>query len=201
MDVLAMILSIATGVMHIIAFWAYHRQMLKGFCFPQLGTWGLWVFISTTNCISYIIMSGDIIKGILPIASTIACIWVFIKAVSKNVFVKFDLWDKAVFWTGIIALGFWWHYRSATYGNLLLQISIAVSFIPTYRGIIQNPKTEKRVLPWFVWSFAYLLNLIVIFFRWRGQYQDLVYPINCLVLHFAVGVLVIIKNTERRAIC
>ena len=128
MDVLATILSIIAGMMHVIAFWTYHRQMLKGLSSPQLGTWGLWVFISTTNCISYIIMSGDIVKGFLPIASTTACIWVFLKATAKKTFIRFDFWDKLVFWTGIMALGFWWHYRSATYGNLLLQISIAISF-------------------------------------------------------------------------
>jgi len=25
--------------------------------------------------------------------------------------------------------------------------------------------------------------------RWQGQYQDLVYPVNCLILHAVVGVM------------
>jgi len=43
----------------------------------------------------------------------------------------------------------WWVFRSATYANLILQVCILVSFIPTYRTVWNNPKTEKA-LPWFI---------------------------------------------------
>jgi hypothetical protein len=193
---MAISLSVLAGFMHVLAFWIYHNQMLKGFSTPQLGTWGLWVFISTMNCISYIAMSGDLVKGILPIMSTVACIWVFLKATTKKSFVRFDFWDKIVFWIGMTALGFWWYYRSATYGNLLLQISIVISFIPTYRGIWEKPETERKVLPWFVWSGAYLFTLTTVILRWEGQYQDIVYPVNGFVMHAGVGFLAIRKEDK-----
>lgn len=182
------ILGVIAGLIHIVAFLIYHRQMLQGTSKPNQATWTLWVFISTLNCISYIVMSGDIIKGLLPIASTAACIAVFVVSLFKGKLSKLNFGDQIALMLGFASIFVWRAYRSATYANLILQICILISFIPTYRGVWKEPSNEKA-LPWFVWSSAYILTIIVVFLRWQGQYQDLVYPINCLLLHGGVGIL------------
>ena len=182
------ILGTTAGLIHIVAFFAYHQQMIRGESRPNTTTWTLWVFISTLNCISYIVMSGDIIKGLLPIASTFACIVVFVVSFFKGKLSRLNFIDEIALAFGFLSLFVWWANRSATYANLILQVCIFISFIPTYRGVWRDAALEKS-LPWFIWSSAYILIIIVVFLRWRGQYQDLVYPINCLVLHAGVGIL------------
>lgn len=184
----AAILGVMAGLIHVVAFALYHRQMLLGTSRPNRATWTLWVFISTLNCISYIAMSRDIVKGLLPIASTSACIVVFIASLFKGRLSRLNLGDYVNLVLGFISLFVWWAYRSATYANLLLQVCIFISFVPTYKGVWQDSSNEKS-LPWFVWSSAYILNIIIIFLRWKGQYQDFVYPVNCFLLHFGVGIL------------
>lgn len=185
---LEVILGIVAGLIHIVAFAIYHRQMLLGTSRPNRATWTLWVFISTLNCISYIAMSRDVIKGLLPIASTIACIVVFVVSLFKGKLSKLNLGDQVALMLGFVSIFVWWGYRSATYANLLLQVCIVISFIPTIHGVWEDPKNEKA-LPWFIWSSAYILTIIVVFLRWQGQYQDFVYPINCLLVHGGVGIL------------
>ena len=180
-------LGVIAGLIHIAAFIIYHKQILQGTSRPNRTTWTLWVFISTLNCISYIVMSRDIVKGLLPIASTIACIAVFVVSLFKGKLSKLNLGDEIVLVLGFVSLFVWWAYHSATYANLLLQVCIFISFIPTYHGVWGNATNEKA-LPWFIWSSAYILTIIVVSLRWQGQYQDLVYPVNCLVLHAGVGI-------------
>jgi len=181
------LLGVIAGLMHVFAFIIYHRQMLKGFSCPNIATWTLWVFISTLNCISYIVMSESIVKGFLPIASTLALYLVFSASLFKGKFSRLDSSDEIALIIGVFSLFIWWAYRSAVYANLLLQICIIISFIPTYRGIWKDPNKEKA-WPWFVWSLAYIIQIIIVFLEWKAWYQ-LVYPINCLVLHLIVGLL------------
>ena len=162
--------------------------MIRGTSQPNSATWTLWAFITVLNLVSYAVMSGDWVKSILPFASSLACILTFLFALYKGKLSKIDLWDGIALFIGIASIIVWWYLKSATYANLILQASIAVSFVPTYRGVWLNPLKE-RSFPWYIWSFAYSLNIIVIVLRWRDQYQDLVYPINCLILHALVGVL------------
>jgi len=186
--IVEVILGIIAGLTHIIAFLIYNKQMLQGLSRPNRATWMLWVFISTLNCASYIVMSRDIVKGFLPIASTIACIAVFVVSLFKGKLSKLNLGDEVALVIGCFSIFIWWGYHSATYANLLLQVCIFISFIPTYRGVWRDVATEKA-LPWFIWSSAYILTITVVFLRWQDQYQDLVYPINCLLLHAGVGIL------------
>jgi len=188
----AVSLSAFAGLLHILAFALYNRQMLQGTSQPNTATWTLWTFLTVLNVSSYAVMSGDWVKTILPLASSIACIFTFFFSLFKGKLSKVDPWDGLALGIGVISGLVWRHYKSATYANLILQASVAVSFVPTYRGVWKNPLKEKT-LPWYIWSSAYILSIAVITLRWKGQYQDLVYPINCLILHAVVGLL-----TKRR---
>jgi len=189
------ILASIAGLIHVVAFVIYYKQMLVGTSRPNISTWTLWVFISTMNCLSYIVMSRSIVKGLLPIASTVACILVFLASLFKGKLSKLNVGDEIVLIIGVFSLFVWWAYRSAIYANLLLQICIAVSFVPTYRGVWKNPNIEKA-WPWFIWASAYIFQITVVSLKWEIWYQ-FIYPINCLILHAGVGILSL-RKPERR---
>lgn len=174
--------------MHVTAFALYNKQMIQGTSRPNTATWTLWAFLTFLNFGSYKVMSGNWVKSILPLASSIACLLTFLFAIAKGKLSRLNIWDVFALGIGFLSGCAWWWYQSATYANLIMQGSILVSFVPTMRGVRKNPKNEKA-LPWFIWSSAYILSIAVVLLRWQGQFQDLAYPINCLVLHAAVGVL------------
>lgn len=188
MEALAVVLGFAAGIMHLVAFGIYNKQILQKTSHPNSATWMLWVFLTVLNFTSYFYMSGDWVKSLLPTASSIACILTFILALFKGKLKRPKFWDSVALTIGLIAGGMWWYYNSAIYANLILQGAVAISFIPTYRDVWKDPKTEKA-LPWFIWAGAYVFSLVVVGLRWQEQYVDLVYPVSCLVLHAVVGVL------------
>ena len=185
---MAIALSVVAGLLHILAFAIYNKQIVQGTSQPNSATWTLWVFLTILNVSSYGVMSGDWIKTILPLASSIACILTFCFSLWRGKFSRVDMWDRLALGIGIISGLVWFCFKSATYANLILQASVMVSFVPTYRGVWSDPSKE-RPLPWYMWTVAYCLGIAVVILRWKGQYQDLVYPINCLVLHAVVGIL------------
>lgn len=188
MNALAITLGIIAGAMHIVAFLFYNKQMIRGESTPNTATWTIWVFLSTLNAASYLFASEDIVKTILPFASTIACIGTFIYSVVKGKLSRLDWTDSFILALGIVASALWFYYQSATIANMVIQVAVMISFIPTWRGVIKNPKVE-RAFPWFLWSASYIVNITTVILRWQGQPQDLVYPINCLILHGSVGLL------------
>lgn len=185
---LSAFIGVIAGILHIIAFGIYNKQMLNGESKPNTSTWTLWVYLTVLNCTSYFFMTMDWAKSFLPIASSAACILTFFIALSKGKMSNIDLYDRAALGIGIIAGFAWWIFRSASYGNVILQASVFISFIPTYRGVYKDSSVEKG-LPWYIWTLAYILSISVVIMRWKGQYQDLVYPVNCFFLHFGVALL------------
>lgn len=184
----ALLLSIIATVLQLVGFAIYNRQIITKTSKPNASTWILWVYLTVLNFTSYMVMSDDLVKSILPIASSVACILTFCFAWYKGSFSRLNFWDKIVLSIGLIAGAVWWYYQSATYANIIVQIALIVSFIPTIRGVMLDAKNEKA-LPWWIWTLAYSLQTITVFFRWQGQFQDLIYPINCLILHGIIGFL------------
>lgn len=182
------ILGILAGLMHIVAFVIYHKQIFQGTSRPDITTWTLWFFLSPLNCVSYMEMNKNWMTWILPISSTIACIVVFVISLFRGKLSELDLWHTIALIIGIVSIGVWWYYRSATYANLLLQVCIIISFIPTLGGVWKDPAKEKS-LPWFIWSSAYIFLMAAIFLEWEDKPLQLVYPINCLIWHAWVGIL------------
>lgn len=191
-----LLLSVTAGVLHLIAFAVYNRQMIAGASVPNTATWTLWTFLTVLNVSSYQAMSADWVKSILPGLSSLACILTFMFAVWKGKLSKLDLLDATVLAIGVISGFVWWYYQSAMYANLILQGAVALSFVPTLRGVWNDPSCEKA-LPWWIWSSAYIFLIAVVMIRWNNQYADLAYPTNGLVLHGLVAIFVLRKRQLR----
>lgn len=173
---------------HIVAFVMYNRQLLKGKSKPNIISWLIWAFITILNFTSYNVMSGDWLKSLLPTVSSMLCVLTFVLTFFTGRFARVSWADMLALALGLFAAGLWHLLNSATYANLILQASIAIGFLPTFRSVWERPNNEPPI-PWFVWCAAFSLGLIVVLLRWQGQYQDLVYYLNCLVLHLAIAVL------------
>lgn len=198
MDRFTAVLGLLAGLTHIVAFVLYNLGTFQGKIKPTVATWTLWVGLSTVNCITYALMTEDWQKAALPVASTVACVATFCFVASIGKFGRLNATGWTIVAMGLISIIVWLVFRKAMYGNLLLQVAIAYSFIPTYDTVLKDAGAEKP-LPWAVWSGAYILTFLVVLLRWRGQYQDLAYPVNCLVLHGGIGLLTLRKTSPIRS--
>lgn len=185
------------SLVHIVAFLVYNKQTLCGKIRPNITTWSIWAFVTLLNLASYKVMSGDWVKTLLPIISSVMCIATFVISLVTGKFARASKYDLIALSLGIVTPLVWWHFKSATYANMLLQVSIAIGFVPTFRSVWELPQNEKP-LAWFLWSFAYSVGIVVVLLRWNNQYQDIVYYADCIVLHFVVALLTFRKTKGDR---
>ncbi len=191
---IGMYVGIVSGMIHATAYCIYNWHKATK---PNIAAWGIWGFLTILNTSSYFVMSADWAKSLLTIANSFFCILTLILAFSRGKIERLDIWDRIALIIGIFAGAVWWRWQSATYANLVLQGAISVGFIPLYRGVWHNPSRE-RALPWLVWTVGYCVNILAVVLRWKGQWQDLAYPVNSILFHSGVAILVSLRLSKIR---
>lgn len=181
-------LALVSVMIYLVAFVLYNRQVIRGVSKPNAAMWTLWVLLGFLNAASYRVMTGDWVKALITYAGCTALTLTFVLVLKMGKFTRLSVFDWICLVLGLIAAAAWWIKKDATFANLLMQVCMAISFIPTYRGVWRDPRNEGSI-PWFLFSTGYVLSIAVVWLRWTGQIQDLVFPINMVLMHSAVGVL------------
>jgi hypothetical protein len=189
-DTLIFLVGILAGLLQVTGYVLYYVPLYKGTTRPNISGWALWSFGTLVGLLSYKGMTHDWAKIILPILCNLSCLFIFIYALRKGNYKPFDEREKRVgkiyFLAAVAAL------FTPTYGNLIQQFGTLVSFWP-YIKSVRNGTAIEKPLPWFVWAAAYSTLLVVCLLKFNG-WQELVYPINCLVLHGTIGILALQKS-------
>ncbi len=180
----ALCLGILAGMIQVASFIIYIRGSSK----PNTATWTILAFLTVLNAFSYKVMTDDWIKSIPAVASSITTVGTFLFCLLKGKFSKIDSWDKVTLVIGMISVFVWWRYHSAVYANIILQISTAISFFPTYKGVWKDPVIEKA-FPWILLCSIHVLGISIIFLRWTEQLEDLVYSGSLFLLDLIVVLL------------
>lgn len=189
----SVILSTMAGLGYMLAYLDYNRGVSKGVTEPNGATWAIWSAIAVVSTGSYFAATGDFWKSLLPTLNIMLCTGTFVLALIAGKFKKFDVTDWIALGVGLIAATVWIIYKSATYANLIVQFAILVGFIPTWWAIWETPSCEHP-RPWSIWTVSYCISLIVVILRWKNQWIDLVYPINCIVLHASIPILCSLRS-------
>lgn len=192
MQSIVFILAGVAAALEISAITLYVLSVLKKTISPRIASWSIWIPIAILNAASYVTFSRDFIKSIVPVLSALGgvatLVLLFVRARSHEVDLRLDVFDKSALTIGLGAVAVWWYLHSAVYANLILQASVTIGFLPTYRGLLKNPKNEQP-LPWAVWAVGHALAAVIVILRWNGQYTELVYPAWSSLLHLVVLVL------------
>ncbi|HMO79085.1 MAG TPA: hypothetical protein PJ997_01105 [Candidatus Paceibacterota bacterium] len=171
----------------------YWRGVRSGKIDPNAASWFIWAYGSLLNFATYNIMSGDMVKDILPFMCSVSCMVIFALMVYRNGIGRLDKIDYAII-ASDIAVTFIWFLIGATEANLTLQLTEFISFIPLIRGLLRGTDKEE-ILPWAIWSVAYTLMTVTVVIRW-DKWQDVVYPVVAVVLHMTILVVSKIVNKK-----
>ena len=163
--------------------------MFAGKNTPAFTAWAVFSVITFVNCLTYLGWTATWINIMLLFTDFIICfftsIFILIRIGWK---VHIDWKDKLVVAISLAAILLWVIYNAAAYGNLFNQIAYSVAFIPTYRNVWNNPRNEPTRV-WFVWTIAFVLNIVALVIQPTTQTMDYVSPVVCLVHHVAVTIL------------
>ena len=196
MNVPSILLAVLSGLLYVGAYLDYIRKVLAGRTAPNGATWAIWSAIALVSFSTYVIASGDLWKSILPLINIALCLTTFILALCCGKFRKLDVPDWVALALALTAVVVW-KLSTAAYANMIVQVAIAIGFMPTWKAVRRDPFCEHPQ-PWWMWSSSYCIALLVVFLRWRDQWIDVLMPINCILLHASVPVLALIQ--QRRMI-
>lgn len=189
-------LGVLIGVTHLLGYLAYYlamhskRRPIK----PEPMSWLIWTIGSFVDLFSYSLLSGDLVKDILPFVCSVACVWIFVdqwrrrrwklEKITREGFSMLSI-DASASVIGLMTM-------SALVANISYQVGTVASFIPILRATDKDP-TRERFLPWLLWSTAYGLQVILVAIRWE-KWGDLVYP----VVGFILSVIMAVITNRRR---
>ncbi len=179
---LSMVLSIVAGIGFTTAFVTYNWDVFTSKTTPNGSSWVIWSLVALVSTPSYIVASGDWWKSVIPLLNILLCIGTFVLVLFKGKFKKPELIELGPILLSIIAVVIWKKSGSAAIANLIVNGAILIGFLPTFRGIWKRIAKEHPT-PWWIWTASYVVAGVVVILRWKEQWIDLVYPINCILLH------------------
>ncbi|HLP43913.1 MAG TPA: hypothetical protein VK145_01385 [Candidatus Nanoarchaeia archaeon] len=182
----ALVLSVAASLLQILGYWIYFVKIREKRVRPNTASWSIWAFGAVLESVSYVFVTGDWVKNLLPVACALCAVLLFLYCVRYGHFEKLSQLDRILVMVDLVIILIWWLSKSPIYANILLVITAVVSFLPIIRSTWINPRNENAS-PWFFWTSAYCLLTILVMLRWE-KWEDLVYPVTFAILHALIGI-------------
>ena len=129
-------------------------------------------------------------KSILPTANAFMTLLIFACAIKTGSFRNLNNVDISCFFIGVIASVIWWITKSLNITQILLQVSILIGFIPTWKNVYTTPDSEL-LISWLLWTLCFLFHFIAIKKTWSGKYIELLYPTNMFFCHGIVLIMIL----------
>lgn len=192
---LSISLAILASFVHLCGYAVYNTAALRGKK-PNLVPWTIWGVMAILNTLTYGLMTGDGIKAMLAASGTVAAIVTFVVALVKGgSFRALGKTDKKALLIGFVAVVAW-KLSDASIANYFVLTAVTAGFVPLFRALWENPKSEVR-LPWLLWSISTTLGVVVVILRFNGNYSDFVSPVVYMVLHTATWLLTFRELPQR----
>lgn len=181
--------SIFSGIAQLLGYIIYSKYTIFGKIRPNAASWSIWAFGAVLESLSYIYLTGDVLKNILPIVCAISAVLFFVICTVGGYFKRPSNFEISIIIVDIAIIIVWFITKSPLYANILLILTAVISFIPLIINVYKNP-TYENSFPWFIWTLAYGLQTVVVLFRFEKA-EDLIYPVVFFVLHIIVAFLAI----------
>jgi hypothetical protein len=188
-------LGIIIAITQLAGYYYYYISVKNGVR-PNTTSWTIWTFGNILEILSYVYLTGDWVKNLLPIACGVASIFLYAHCLAYGKFSRLKKEDYILIISDMIATALWYFTTSPLVGNLAYQVSTVISFIPIIREVYDENENETP-LPWAIWSGAYFMSIVLVILRWE-KWGDLVYPVVYFVLSLLVLILILIYRKKHR---
>lgn len=182
-----LIVSVLSGLTQLAGYAIYSKHVLFGKIRPNAASWSIWAFGAILESASYIFLTGDILKNVVPIICALCSILFFIFCLFRGHLRGITRLETYIVMIDIFITLIWIATKSPLYANILFVVTAVISFIPIIMHVYKNPSYENA-LPWSVWTAAYALQTIVVFGRFE-KVEDFIYPAVFFVLHIIISIL------------
>jgi len=185
---LTIVLGITAALLHGVAYLLYGRQTKVGRSSPKSASWGVWLFITIINALTFNVMSASWVIALQFFVGSVGCTGLFIYMLAMKKLKWPTLGEWGIVGIGVLATMVWAVFKNAAYANLIIVFALAIPFKPMYEELWRNPSKETP-RSWVLWTLAFLITTINVVVNWQGKPLNLVMPIGGAILHGTVAYL------------
>ncbi|MFA6042521.1 MAG: hypothetical protein WCV85_01215 [Patescibacteria group bacterium] len=195
---LSLLLGGVLILVNLTAIGFYFYQDRRGGITPNPAAWAIWFVVTVVNLLTYQTGTHDWVKAINSVVSTFNCTLMFSYCLWKGRMRQVTKRDKIAICIAVGAILCWVFSGNAWYGNVFIQMAIAISFFTMVSSVWGGKHTE-RPLPWVLWTVCHALTFCIVLLRWDGQFLALLYP-GLGVLFNSIATLVIFIKKPKNAL-
>ena len=181
------IVGLVAGVVQLIGYIDYVSFVKKGTINPNTGSWAIWAYGNAIVCWTYVLGGKQIsLTETLPIVCSFACFFSGVYFLFRKKFETPKMYEISIFLIDLSITIYWLRTGETILCQILLQISVAISFIPIIMETWKYPDSEQP-RPWIIWSFAY--GLLLVIELPDGDWWKVIYPAHYLLWHSIMAIL------------
>jgi hypothetical protein len=141
-------LAFVSAVLIFFVYGSYFRQTVRGTSTPNPVTWLIWLSVMTINVFTYFtVVGGDVMKTLVAALAAPFLFLIFTYSLFRGKFTRLSRMDIVCLLLAIAVGVFWRTTGDDITTNIMLQLIILISFIPTISGLLRG-KAREKPLPW-----------------------------------------------------
>jgi hypothetical protein len=177
----------------------YFKQVTREESKPNPATWIIWSVVTLINTFIYEDLTQSLVKSAIAITAFALMTSMMIYCLLKGKFQPLKRLEKLslVSLFAALAIGIYWRQGGEIKtANVVIQIALLLSFIPTIANQISYWKKEEKLTekhtPWTLGALAYTFQIIGLLINFDGRWEALLYPfLNGIVGNGSVAIIAI----------
>ena len=152
-----LVVGILGGILMVIGYIPYLKDILAGKTKPHLYTWIIWTITWGTALVA-LLYAGGKFGSIVMITGMILVLWVLglcFKHGTKNITRS----DTVTLIFALLAVVAWWQLRDPTISVIMVTAIDGLGYIPTLRKTYQEPNSETMSF-WFIMAAVTFISIV-----------------------------------------
>lgn len=186
------VLGILATVIGFIGYIPYFRDIFRGTTKPHAFSWFVWFVLTAIGFAAQLVEgagSGAWVTGF----AAVACFTVFVLALFKGKH-EFPVFDWVALASAIAALFLWWFTNDPLLSVILITITDAIGYIPTFRKGFYKPWEETATM----FAFSSIKFIPALFALESYSLTTWLYPASLVLMNgLFVGMLLVRRKQVR----
>lgn len=187
---LKLLLGYISGTIIVIAYIPYIYQVLRGSTRPHLFTWIIWTVLTGTGFAIQLAEGGGSGAWALG-ASAILCFVVLMLSIFKGEHDIVSL-DWLFLFMAMIAFSLWWFAEEPLLSIMLVTLTDAIAYLPTFRKSYHKPYEESM----FLYYFGAIAFTLSIFAFSEFTLVNYLYPLVIAPMNLMLVAMILIRRSQ-----
>lgn len=189
------ILATLSSVVMMAVVFIYYKQVSSGGSTPNPATWFICLVVMTMNVVTYYSVSNDNVWPVLtPTVITFGIMFILIYSSCKGRLGKLGWVEWLTLCLAVVVYIFQKVTGDNANSNLMIQVILLISFVPTIVGILRGQLKEK-MFSWLTAIVSYVFLIASILCNTEWTWTQLAYPfVNGIIGNGSVALAAHLKR-------